>query len=141
MVTIIVSAAAIYGYTTGKNKRVIYSHRNEYHDIINQLFEKEIVENQIAEEFIKHFPPTKISSHDNYLTIQYFQTNEEQEDCCIYYSYYVHIIAQDNKLVKAFATEGLYSEIDHIFFNVMNESSEDNYWESRMNNAVSSGSS
>ena len=133
---ILVISAGVFIYKTGKNKRVIYSHRNEYHEIIDHLFGKKIVENQLVGKIIKKFPPTKISSHDNYLTLQYFISNEDVDDCCIYYSYYLHIIVQDNKLVKAFATEGLFSEIDYVFFNVLNESSEDDYWESRMNNAV-----
>jgi hypothetical protein len=87
-------------------------------------------------EIIKEYPPTKVSNHDNYLTIQYFNNDEELDECCVYYSYYIHIIVMDNKLVKAFATEGLFSEIDYVFFNVLNESSEDEYWESRMNNTV-----
>jgi hypothetical protein len=87
-------------------------------------------------KLLEEYPPTKLSPHDNYLTIQYFTKNEEQEDCCVYYSYYLHIIVQDNKLVKAFATEGLFAEIDYVFFDVLNESSEDDYWESRMNNTI-----
>lgn len=142
VLTISILAVGTYGYMTGKNKRVIYSHRNEYHNIIKYLFEKQIVENQIAEEFIKRFPPTKIASHDNYLTIQYFKNNEEPvDDCCVFYSYYVHIIAKDNKLVKAYATEGFVSTIDYVFFSILSDSAEDDYWDSRMNNAVSSGSS
>ncbi len=142
VLSISILVAGIYAYTTGKNKRLIYSHRKEYHNIISSLFEKEIVENQIAEEFIKRFPPTKISSHDNYLTIQYFKNNQEPaDDCCVFYSYYVHIIAKDNKLVKAYAAEGFVSTIDYVFFNLLSESSEDEYWESRMNNATASGRS
>jgi hypothetical protein len=125
-----------FGYKTGKNKRIIYSHRSEYHQVIHPLFDNRIVENQFVGEVTKKYPPTKISTHDNFLTLQYFNDNEEVEDCCIYYSYYIHIIVKDNKFVKAFAAEGLFSEIDYVFFDVLNESSEDEYWESRMNNAV-----
>ena len=123
-------------YKSGENKRIIYSHRNEYHQVINHLFDNKIVENQLVGEIIKEYPPTKVSTHDNYLTLQYFENNEEVDDCCVYYSYYLHVIVQDNKLVKAFATEGLFSEIDYVFFDVLNESSEGEYWESRANNAV-----
>jgi hypothetical protein len=123
-------------YKSGENKRIIYSHRNEYHQVINHLFDKNIVGNQLLGEIIKEYPPTKVSSHDNYLTLQYFNNDEELDECCVYYSYYIHIIVMDNKLVKAFATEGLFSEIDYVFFSVLNESSEDDYWESRMKNVV-----
>ena len=126
----------IFIYKTGTNKRIIYSHRNEYHQVINHLFDNKIVENQLVVEIIQDYPPTKVSTHDNYLTLQYFENNDEVDDCCIYYSYYLHIIVQENKLVKAFATEGLFSEIDYVFFDVLNESSEDEYWESRANNAI-----
>ena len=131
-----VLSAGIFVYNTGKNKRIIYNHRNEYHQVVNQLFDKKIIENQLVGNIIKKYPPTKISSHDNYLTLQYFNNNEDMDDCCIYYTYYIHIIVRDNKLVKAFATEGLFSEINYVFFDVLNESSEDEYWDSRMKNAV-----
>jgi len=123
-------------YKSGKNKRIIYSHRNEYHEVIQHLFDQEIVKNQPVGEIIQQYPPTKVSTHDNYLTLQYFTDNEEAADCCIYYSYYVHIIVRDNRLVKAFATEGLFSETSYTFFDVLNETSENDYWESRMKNAV-----
>jgi len=135
-VVISVLSASIFIYKTGTNKRIIYSHRNEYHQVINHLFDNKIVENQLVGEIIKEYPPTKVSTHDNYLTLQYFENNDEVDDCCIYYSYYIHVIVKDNRLVKAFATEGLFSEIDYVFFNVLNESSEDDYWDSRVNNAV-----
>ena len=131
-----VLSAGMFVYKTGKNKRIIYNHRNEYHQVINHLFDKKITENQLVGEIMKEYPPTKVSNHDNYLTLQYFINNEDVDECCVYYSYYIHIVVQDNKLVKAFATEGLYSEIDYVFFDVLNESSEDEYWESRMKNAV-----
>lgn len=140
MVTCVLVASS-FVYKKDEKRRTIYKHRNEYHQVIHHLFDNRIVENQVADEFIKRFPPTKISAHDNYLTIQYFKNNEETADCCIFYSYYVHIIAKDNRLVKAFATEGFVSNIDFVFFNILGESSEDDYWESRMNNATSSGSS
>lgn len=136
-VIISVSFATVHVYSTGKNKRIIYKHCNEYHQVIHHLFDKKIFENQLIGEILTTYPPTKVSSHDNYLTLQYFKNNDEQEDCCIYYSYYVHIIVRDNKLVKAFATEGLFSEIDYVFFDVLSDSSEDDYWDSRVNNAVS----
>ena len=138
LIAVVISAlsASIYIYKTGTNKRIIYSHRNEYHQVINHLFDNKIVENQLVGEIIKEYPPTKVSTHDNYLTLQYFENNDEVDDCCIYYSYYIHVIVKDNRLVKAFATEGLFSEIDYVFFNVLNESSEDDYWDSRVNNAV-----
>jgi len=123
-------------YKSGENKRIIYSHRNEYHQIIYRLFDQEIVEFQFGDDIINKYHPTKASTHDNYLTLQYFENNDEVDDCCVYYSYYLHIIVQDNKLVKAFATEGLFSEIDYVFFDVLNESSEDDYWESRVKNTV-----
>ena len=126
----------ILWYNAGNNERIIYSHRNEYHQIINYLFNKKIIEDQFAGDIIKDYPPTKISTHDNYLTLQYFNKNEELDDCCIYYSYYIHIIVRNNKLVKAFAVEGLFSEIDYVFFDVLSDSSEDEYWESRVKNAV-----
>ena len=131
-----VLSAGIFVYKAGKNKRTIYSHRNEYHQVIHYLVDKKIVENQLVGEMIKEYPPTMVSTHDNYLTLQYFNNNEEVDDCCIYYSYYIHIIVRDNKLVKAFASEGLFSEIYYVFFNGLNESSEDDYWESRMKNVV-----
>lgn len=123
-------------FKSGKNKRTIYRHRNEYHQIIQHLFDREIVENQFAKDIIRDYPPTKIASHDEYLTLQYFKNNEDLEECCISYSYYVHIIVKDDKLVKAFATEGFFSFIDYVFFDVLSEASEDEYWESRMQNAV-----
>jgi len=135
-VVISVLSASIFIYKTGTNKRIIYSHRNEYHQVINHLFDNKIVENQLVGEIIKEYPPTKASTHDNFVTLQYFENNDEVDDCCIYYSYYIHVIVKDNKLVKAFATEGLFSEIDYVFFNVLNESSEDDYWDSRVNNTV-----
>ena len=129
-------STGIIVFKAGENKRIIYSHRNEYHQIIDYLFDEKIVGNQFVEKIIQEYPPTKISTHDNYLTLQYFINNEEQDDCCIYYSYYLHIIVQDNKFVKAFASEGLFAEIDYVFFDVLNESSEDDYWESRVKNTV-----
>ena len=123
-------------HKTGESKSIIYGHRNEYHQVIHHLFDKKIVENQFAVNIIKEYPPTKVSTHDNYLTLQYFKNNDEVDDCCVYYSYYIHVIVKDNRLVKAFATEGLFSEIDYVFFNVLNESSEDDYWDSRVNNTV-----
>ena len=136
VIVICVLILSSFLYKSGENKRIIYSHRNEYHQVINHLFDKNIVGNQLLGEIIKEYPPTKVSSHDNYLTLQYFNNNEELDECCVYYSYYIHIIVRDNKLVKAFATEGLFSEIDYVFFSVLNESSEDDYWESRMKNTV-----
>ena len=132
---------SIIQYKSGKNKRTIYSHRDEYHKIIHHLFDREIFENQLVGKILENFPPTKLSTHDNYLTLQYFESNDEVDDCCVYYSYYIHVIVKDNKLVKAFATEGLFSEIDYVFFNVLNESAEDAYWESRMKNAVATNNS
>ena len=123
-------------YKAGESKRIIYSHRNEYHEVIHHLFDQKIVENQLVENLIKEYPPTNASSHDKYLTLQYFKNNEEVDECCVYYSYYIHIIIKDNKLVKAFATEGLFSEIDYVFFNVLNESSEEEYWDSRVKNTI-----
>lgn len=128
--------ASIFLHKTGENKRTIYSHRDEYHKIIHHLFDREIFENQLVGKILENFPPTKLSTHDNYLTLQYFNQDEELDDCCIYYSYYIHIIARDNKLVKAFAVEGLFSEIDYVFFDVLKEPSEDEYWESRVKNTV-----
>jgi len=129
-------SAGFFAYKSGENKRNIYRHRNEYHQIIRPLFDRKIIENQYVDEILDKYPPTKISHHDNYLTLQYFKNNEEPEDCCVSYSYYVHIIARDNRLVKAFAAEGFFAETDYVFFDVLNDSSEDDYWESRMNNAV-----
>ena len=136
MFVICMTILSSYLYKSGENKRIIYSHRNEYHQVINHLFDKEIAKNQLMGEIIKEYPPTKASTHDNYLTLQYFENNDEVDDCCVYYSYYIHVIVKDNKLVKAFATEGLFSEIDYVFFDVLNESSEDDYWESRVKDTV-----
>jgi len=137
LLIISIIAVCISVYRTGREKRIIYNHRNEYHQIIQDLFDRGIAENLSAREIIRKHPPTKVSTHDNYTTLQYFRNNEIPDDCCLTYTYYVHIIARDNKIVKAFATEGFFSDIEHVFFNTLSETSEDDYWESRMEHAVS----
>lgn len=126
----------VYVHKINIKKRTVYSHRDEYHRIIQSLFDKEIVDNQSAENLIQRYPPTKVSNHDNYLTLQYVKNNEEVEDCCVVYSYYIQIIARNDRLVKAFATEGFYAETDYVFFDVLDDTAENAYWDSRMKNAI-----
>ena len=138
--TVIIFLILIFGYTIagitdyqrGKNKRIIYGHRTEHHPVLGALFAQKIRLNEPVDKLLSRWPPSRYSVHDNFTTLYYTKDNEESEPCCGGYSIYVQVIAIDNKLVRAMAVEGVLSEIEYVFFNDMNEATEDYYWTSRL---------
>jgi hypothetical protein len=126
------TVTGIYDYRRGKDKRLVYGHRNEHHPVIKELFARKIRQGQTADELLASNPPTSFSRHHNFLTFHYVKNNEKTEPCCGGYSIYIRIIAIDNRLVKALAVEGVLSEIEYVFFNEMDQATEDFYWTSRM---------
>jgi len=124
--------ASIFDYYRGKEKRIIKSHRDDHHPVINELFAGKIRQGQSVEKLLSSWPPSRYSKHDNYMTLVYVKNNEESDSCCGGYSIYIRITAMENKLVKALAVEGVLSEIEYVFFSNMDQTTEKNYWESRL---------
>ena len=124
--------AGVFDYYRGKEKRIVKSHRNDHHPVINELFAGKIRQGQPVGKLLSSWPPSRYSKHHSYMTLYYAKNNEESDSCCGGYSIYIHIIAMDSKLVKALAVEGVLSEIEYIFFDSMDQVTEDDYWESRM---------
>ena len=124
--------AGIFDYYIGKDKRIVKSHRNDHHSVINELFARKIRLGQPVGKLLSRWPPSRYSKHDNYMTLFYVKNNEESDSCCGGYSIYIRITAMENKLVKALAVEGVLSEIEYVFFTNMDQATEDDYWESRL---------
>ena len=124
--------AGFFDYNRGKEKRIVKSHRIEHHPVINELFARKIRLGQPVGELLSSWPPSRFSKHDNYMSLYYVKNNEESDSCCGGYSIYIRITAMENKLVKALAVEGVLSEIEYVFFSNMDQATEDNYWESRL---------
>ena len=124
--------AGFFDYNRGKEKRIVKSHRNDHHSVINELFARKIRLGQPVGELLRSWPPSRYSKHDNYMTLVYVKNNEESDSCCGGYSIYIRITAMENKLVKALAVEGVLSEIEYVFFSNMDQATEDNYWTSRL---------
>ena len=138
--TFIISLILIAGYTIagitdyqrGEDKRIIYSHRKEHHPVLEALFSQRIRLNEPVEKLLSRWPSSRYSEHDNFTTLYYTKDNEETAPCCGGYSIYIQVIAIDHKLVKAMAAEGVLSEIEYVFFNDMDQVTEDYYWTSRL---------
>jgi hypothetical protein len=138
--TVIISLILVVGYTIagiadyqrGKDKRIIYSHRKEHHPVLEALFAHKIRLNEPVDKILSRWPPSRYSEHDNFTTLYYTKDNEETGPCCGGYSIYIQVIAIDTKLVKAMAVEGVLSEIEYVFFNDMDQVTDDYYWTSRL---------
>jgi len=126
------TAAGILDYHRGKDKRIVYNNRNEHHPVIKALFAQKIRQGAPVEKLLSSWPPSRYSKHHNFTTLYYAKNIEESEPCCWGYSTYICIIAMDDKLVKALAVEGVLSEIEYVFFNGLDEATEDVYWTSRL---------
>lgn len=126
------TVAGILDYYRGKEKRIIYSNRNEHHPVIKALFAQKVRLDGPVEKLLSSWPPSRSSKHHNFTTLFYVKNKEESDSCCGGYSTYVQIIARDDKLLKAMAVEGVLSEIEYVFFNEMDQTAEDVYWDSRM---------
>ena len=125
-------AAGILDYYGGKDKRIINSNRNEHHPVINALFAQKVRLDEPVGKLLGNWPSSRNIKHDNFTTLYYVKNNEESDSCCGGYSTYVQIIAMDGKLIKAMAVEGILAEIEYVFFNEMDQTAEDVYWDSRM---------
>jgi len=126
------TVAGFLDYNRGKEKRIIYDNRDEHHPVIKALFSQKIKQNEPVDKLLINWPPSRYSIHHNFMTLYYTKNNDEYDSCCGGYSTYISIIAMDNKLVKAAAVEGVLSEIEYVFFNKMDKSAEDDYWDSRL---------
>ena len=126
------AVAGILDYYRGKEKRIIYSNLNEHHPVIKALFTQKVRLYEPAGKLLSSWPPSRSSKHHNFTTLFYVKNDEESDSCCGGYSTYVQIIARDDKLVKAMAVEGVLAEIEYVFFNEMDQTAEDEYWDSRM---------
>ena len=126
------AVAGILDYYRGKEKRIIHSNRSEHHPVINALFTQKVRLDEPVGKLLSSWPPSRYSKHHNFTTLFYVKNDEESDSCCGGYSTYVQIIARDDKLVKAMAVEGVLSEIEYVFFNEMDQTMEDVYWDSRM---------
>jgi len=126
------AAAGILDYHRGKEKRIIYSHRNEHHPVIKALFAQKVRLGEPVGKLLSSWPPSRYSKHHNFTTLYYVKDNEESDPCCGGYSTYIQVIAMDGKLAKAMAVEGVLAEIEYAFFNEMEQSEEDVYWDSRL---------
>ena len=126
------AAAGILDYHRGKEKRIIYSHRNEHHPVINALFAQKVRLGEPVGKLLSSWPPSRYSKHHNFTTLYYVKDNEESDPCCGGYSIYIQVIAMDGKLAKAMAVEGVLAEIEYAFFNEMEQAEEDVYWDSRL---------
>ena len=126
------AAAGILDYHRGKEKRIIYSHRIEHHPVINALFAQKVRLGEPVGKLLSSWPPSRYSKHHNFTTLYYVKDNEESDPCCGGYSTYIQVIAMDGKLAKAMAVEGVLAEIEYAFFNEMEQSEEDVYWDSRL---------
>ena len=124
--------AGFFDYNRGKEKRIVKSHRNDHHPVINKLFAQKIRLGQPVGNLLSSWPPSRYSKHHNYMTLFYVKNSEESDSCCGGYSIYIRITAMENKLVKALAVEGVLSEIEYVFFSNMDQTTEENYWESRL---------
>jgi hypothetical protein len=124
--------AGVYLYTLGKDKRIVYSHRTDHHPVINALFARKIKQGQPVGDLLNSYPPSRLYSHDNFMTLFYVKNEQESDPCCGGYSIYIRITAMDDKLVKGIAVEGVLSEIEYVFFDKLNEVAEDEYWASRL---------
>jgi hypothetical protein len=123
--------AAVLDYYRGKDKRVVFSHRNAHHPVINDLFARKIRQGQPVDRLLAFWPPTRYSKHDNFITLYYVKSAEESDSCCEGYSTSIRLVALDGKLVKALADEGVLAEIEYVFFNGLSQAQEDIYWTSR----------
>ena len=126
------ATAGILDYYRGKDKRIIFSNRNEHHPVINELFAQKVKMYEPVGKLLRRWPPSRYSEHHNFTTLFYTKNNDDSDSCCGGYSTYIQIIAIDDRLVKAMAVEGVLSEIEYVFFNDMDPTAEDDYWDSRM---------
>ncbi len=126
---LVVAGFSVHGM--GRERRIVYSHVDQYHPVIYLLFDGEIKAQQDAKQVIRNFPPSTISKHDDYMTLLYTNDDATLPPCCISGNGYVHVITMDNKLVKAFAVEGTVGEIEYVFFNDFNTDLEEDYSASR----------
>jgi hypothetical protein len=133
LLTLVTSfTVALYFHSLGRDKRTVYRHRNDHHPVINELFAGKIDQDQPVGELLSSCPPSKSSTHHNFMTLSYVKNIGESDPCCGGYSSYIQIIAMNEKLVKAFAVEGVLSEIEYVFFDEMDQDAEDDYWASRL---------
>ena len=120
--TVIISLILVVGYTIA----------GIADSILEALFAHKIRLNEPVDKILSRWPPSRYSEHDNFTTLYYTKDNEETDPCCGGYSIYIQVIAIDTKLVKAMAVEGVLSEIEYVFFNDMDQVTDDYYWTSRL---------
>lgn len=129
--TMLLIVAVFYVYGMGRERRLVYSHLDQYHPVIYSLFAGKIRRQQNVETVIADYAPSKISRHDNYVTLLYSTDDDTLPPCCIGNSGYIHVISMQNRVVKAFAVEGDLYEIQYVFFNDFDEAMEKDYSASR----------